>query len=259
MSHYFLLLSLPPLSLKVKPDISYAELKDLLLLNLSESEYRTIFSVFEENDLYHLKAFWLGLTFQEEGVFDPSTIEERLLVQENLPLYLTDFLGKYETNQEKALHFNELLASFYREKEEGKEGFLRDWFSFERSVRLYLTAFRAKTLGRDLSKELQFEDPKDATVAFLIAQKEGSELFVPNEWESLRNLFVQNGQDPEKLHEALLEYRFEKLEELEEKMVPFSFDQVLSYVAKFLLVERFFGQGDREKGYLALEELSKYG
>lgn len=259
MSHYFLLLSLAPLSLKAKPEISYAELKDLLLLNLSEVEYEKVFSVFEENDLYHLKAFWLGLSFQEEGAFDPSTIEERLLVQENLPSYLVDFLAKYETPLEKVRHFRELLASFYQEKEEGPEGFLQSWFGFEREVRLYLTAFRAKTLGRDLSVELQFEDPKDPTVAFLIAQKEGSELFVPNEWESLKNLFVQNGQDPERLHLALLEYRFEKLEELEEKMVPFSFDQVLVYVAKFLIVHRFFSQGDQQKGYLALEELSKYG
>ena len=217
-SYYYVLLSLPPLSFKVQPDLSFAVLKDTLSLNLTANEMKHVSSLFEEIDLYNMKAFWQGLPLDERGSLDLHLVEEALLVRVGLPTYLIDYIDKYENVKERISHFYEVLAAFYREKEEEESGFLKEWFSFKRKLRLFLTALRSKLLGRDLAKELQFEDPTDPTVAFLLAQKDTTDIFLPPGWESLKILFVENGRDPEELNRAILQFQFEKAEEFEEKM-----------------------------------------
>jgi hypothetical protein len=259
MNRYYVLLALPPLALGVKPEISFAELEDTLLLNLTPQELKKVSSLFEMIDLYNIKAFWLQELMDEKGNLQGKNLEEALLTKEDLPFYVVDYLEKYESEEDLINHFPELMAAFYREKAEHETGFLKEFFSFERKLKLLSGAIRAKELKRDIAKELQYEDPMDETVAFILAQKDASDFFLPAEFEKLKIVFVENSRDPEKLNHALLQYRFEKIEELEEKIPPFSLDQVLAYVAKFLIVQSFLEEGKWEKGRRALDELSKYG
>ncbi len=258
MLYYFVLLALPPLTLRLKPEIAFNELKDMLFLNLAPSDRKPLEYLLRTIDFYNIRAFWLSQPLDDRGNLHAKDLEEALLVRDRLPLYLVDYLERYETTLERLHYFPSLIASFYREQEEQASGFLRAYFHFERQLMLILAALRSKQTGRDIVKELQFEDPMDPAVSYILAQKDAAEFTPPREFEQVKILFVENIRDPEKLNRALLEYRFEKIEEMEQENVPFSIDQVLAYVAKFLIVDSFF-QRDLEQGRLALKALSQYG
>lgn len=79
----------------------------------------------------------------------------------------------------------------------------------------------------------------------------------PKEYEDLKTLFMENSSSPQKLNEAILRYKFEKIEEMEENQ-DFTIDRILNYIARLLIVESL-NQLDQEKGITAVEQLSQYG
>lgn len=246
MNYYFLITAFPPLSIGVKPELSFKELEAYLALNLTEGDLRKVDELLRPIDLYNIHAFWLGAPLDDRGHVKTRELEEELLVQEGLPSYVIDFLERYETTEERLRYFASLYVSMFRSMIPKLKGFLRKYFEFDREVRLVLTGLRAKASGRDLMRELQFEDPTDPLVLEIIAQKDMSDFIPPSGYEDLKNLFTLNYEDPQKLHRAILEYRFQKIEEMEEPM-DFGIDRVLAYIAKFLLVEELAGL-DKEKG-----------
>jgi hypothetical protein len=252
--YYFLVTALPPLSLKTAPEISFKELYDYILMNLTEGDREQFHLLLQPIQLYNIKAFWLSLPFDDRGMMSAKELEESLLVRDLLPVYLIDFLDRYDSPHERLLYFPSLYASMYRQE---FKGVLGKYFAFERETRLVLTALRAKKMGRDIVRELQFEDSLDPFVASIIAQKDAADYVPPFEYEGLKVLFVENSSDPSKLSMALLKYRFEKIVEWEENE-SFTLDRVIAYAARLLIVESFF-QLDQEKGRKAVEELSKYG
>ena len=255
MAHYyFVSAALPPLALGVKPEITFKELREMLALNLTSRDLERFNLLLRPIDLYNLKAFWLGLPFDEKGNFTARELEEALLVRDPLPAFLIDYLERYESVSDRVRYFSSLYASLYREE---AGGFLGKYIRFERESRLILTALRAKKEGRDFVRELQFEDPSDPFVAQILAQKDAPDYMPPREHEGLKAIFMENGRDPNKLAFALMEVRFRKIEELEENE-HFSLDRILAYAARLLIVENW-DQLDKEKGSMAVEELSKYG
>lgn len=251
-NYYFLITAFPPLHLGLKPEISYKELKDLLVLNLSEGDLQKVKELLRPIDLYNIRAFWLGLPLDDRGDVQVKDIEEELLVKEALPPYVADFLDRYETTEERLRYFSSLYVSMYSHLAPKLQGFLKKYYQFEREVRLILTGLRAKQANRNLVFELQFEDPTDPMVADLLSQKEALDYLPPVEYEDLKTLFVENSSRPQKLNEAILEYRFRKIEEMEEAQ-DFSVDRVLAYVAKFLIAESLSGL-DKEKGNKELRQ-----
>lgn len=253
--YYFLVAAFPPLRLGMRPEISLKEAKDLCLLNLSREDFKKVQKLLQIIDLYNIRAFWLGLPLNENGNFAGKDLEEALLVRDGIPLYLSDFLDRYETTEERLRYFSSLYTSFYREEE--ISDFLIQYFKLEREMRLILAALRAKKFGRDIIRELQFEDPGDPLVADIFAQKDAPEYFPPADYEDLKAIFVENIGEPRKLEQALIEWQFEKIEELEEPY-DFSIDRVLNYLARLLLVESWEAS-NQETGMAELEQLSQYG
>jgi hypothetical protein len=92
-------------------------------------------------------------------------------------------------------------------------------------------------------------------VADIIAQKDAPDYTPPFEAQVLKALFTRCADDPKELHKALLEYRFDKLQELEEAG-PFSMDAILGYAARLLLVESW-NRLDLGKGTELIEHLSR--
>ncbi|HSX26481.1 MAG TPA: DUF2764 family protein [Chlamydiales bacterium] len=255
--YYYVLSALPPLALGVKPELSFKEVREMLALNLSAKDLHEVERLLRPIDLYNIRALWLGLPLDDKGNYNSRDLEEVLLVQGPLPPYLIDFLERYESTEDRLRYFSSLYASLYREEQVKFTGFLRKYYQFERELRLILTALRAKQAGRDIVRELQFEDPLDPFVAQILAQKDVAEYTPPREYEDLKTLFMENRSDPKKLYRAILQYRFDKIEEMEE--VPdFGIDSILAYLAKLILVESW-AQLDREKGTTAVEQLSQYG
>lgn len=252
--YYFIVTALPPLSLKVVPEMTFKEFRDFVAMNLTAQDSSQFHLLLEPIDLYNIKALWLGLPIDDRGTMSAKELEEALLVRDMLPFYLSDFLDEYETIQDRLHYFPSLYASMYRQE---AEGFMAKYYAFEREVRLILTALRAKKAGRDIVRELQFEDPQDPFIAQILAQKDAPEFSPPMEYEDLKDLFVENSSDPRKLSEALLKYRFEKIGEWEENE-HFTLDRILAYAARLLILESAM-QLDQEKASIAVEELSKYG
>jgi len=79
----------------------------------------------------------------------------------------------------------------------------------------------------------------------------------PKEYEDLKTVFMENSSNPQKLNRAILQYRFEKIEAMEENQ-DFTIDRVLNYIARLLIVESL-EMLDQDKGIIAVEQLSQYG
>ena len=252
-NYYFLIAAFPPLSLGTKPELTYKELRDLLVLNLSKEDLDKLEELLRPIDLYNLHAFWLGAPLDDRGQLKAKDLEEELLVQEALPDYIIEYLERYESTEDRLRYFSSLYVSLYRDQQPRLKGFLLKYYQFERDLRLVLTGLRAKRVGRDLVRELQFEDPTDPMIAEILAQKDANDYTPPREYEDLKTLFVENSSDPKELNRAILEYRFNKIEEMEEAQ-DFGIDRVLAYVARFMLAESL-AELDKEKG---MEQLSQY-
>ncbi|PIS03150.1 MAG: DUF2764 domain-containing protein [Chlamydiae bacterium CG10_big_fil_rev_8_21_14_0_10_42_34] len=249
-NYYFLLSAFPTLSIDVKPDMSFKELRNLLDMNLTSRDKEEVKRLLRPVDLYNIRALWLGQPLSDKGNFTAKELEEELIEQDNLPSYLIDFMDRYESTQDRLRYFSSLFSSLYRDEQPSLKGFLAKYYKFERELRLVLTGLRAKMSGKDLVRELQFEDPTDPLIAEILAQAQAPDYTPPREFEDLKNLFMSNSSDPQKLNRAILEYRLKKIEEMEESQ-DFGIDRVLAFVARLMLVESIAEQ-DKEKGTLEL-------
>jgi hypothetical protein len=245
-NYYFLLSAFPPLTLDKKPELSFKEVKDLLVLNLTPEDLRLVEKLLGPIDLYNIWALWMGIPLDDRGQFNANELEEELLVRARLPLYISDFLDQYESTQDRLRYFSSLFVSLYRDEQPKLRGFLLKYYQFERDLRLVLTALRAKSSGRDIIRELQFEDPTDPLIAEIFAQKDAPDYTPPREFEDLKAIFVENSDEPQKLNRAILEYRFNKIEEMEENQ-DFGIDRVLAYVARLMISESLAAL-DTDKG-----------
>lgn len=252
--YYFLLSALPPLKFGQKPDMSFLDVKEMLAMNLTAKDAKLVEKLLLSIDFYNIRALWLGLPLDPRGNIPRKELEERLHFQEALPEYAIDFLRRYESTSDRLHYFSSMYASLYRE--ETTKGFLLTYHKLEREMRLILTALRAKRAGKDIAKELQFEDPHDPLVADILAQKDAADYSPPREYEDLKNFFMDNSAEPEKLENAVAYYRFQKIEAMQSS--PFGIDQVLAYLARFLIVESI-ALRDREQGKMVVEQLSQYG
>jgi hypothetical protein len=254
----FITASFPEIQIGMKPEISFKEVKDLLAMNLLSCDVEKVSLLLRSVDLDNIKLFWLGLPLNDKGALSAKELEEALLVKDSLPSFVIDFLDRYETTEQRLHYFPALYAELYRGTGLKLTGFLRFYYQMEREIRLVLTALRAKQTGRDLLRELQFEDPSDPFVMQLLVQKDAAETIFPQEYEDLKGFFMENSSDPLKLYKKLLEYRFEKILEIEETYQSFTIDRILGFLARLMIVE-MWDQLDFEKGRNLVDNLSKNG
>ncbi len=215
-SYYFLITALPSISIGKKPEITFKELMEMLVLNLTPRDLRLVGVLLRPIDLYNIRALWLGFPLDDRGNFKAKELEEALLVKDMLPPYVIDYLERYESTSDRLRYFSSLYVSLFRDEPPALKGFLLKYYQFERELRLVLTALRAKKTGRDIVRELQFEDPYEPFISDILAQKDASDYTPPKEYEDLKILFVENSSQSQKLNRAILQYRFEKIEEMEE-------------------------------------------
>jgi len=236
--YYYLACALPTISLKSKPDISFEELKFMLRVNLSENDFNKaqIFKRFI--DVTNLRLLWLNKDIDARGNLNTAQLEDVILIKDVLPDFVFDYLDRYESKEDRIKYFSYLIASFFNEVILKSSGFLKFYFKFEREIRLVLMALRAKKLGRDLLKELQFEDLSDDFVAYILAQKDMDSFEPPSEYEDVKNIYKKYINDPKNMHLKLLEFKFNQIEIFAEKK-PFTIDQILSYTALLMIVEDF--------------------
>jgi hypothetical protein len=251
MNYYFLAPSLPPLELGKKPELSSEELRSRLELNLSKEDFKKVVILRRFTDLNNIRSLLMEEPIDPRGNLGEKELDEALLIRNILPQYVFDFLDRYDTVSARLSHFSGLLVQYFREEIEAASGFLKKYLIFERQWRLVLTALRAKALGRDIAKELQFEDPADTLVMQILAQKDAADYEPPEEYAEVKALWLACQRDPWQLHKAFVAWRFKKVEELVDHPL-FSIDWILAYLVQLMLVE-MGNELDEEKGLMILD------
>lgn len=256
-NYYFLAISLPKLEIGQVPDIDLTELETLLKDNLSSGDMEQVIRLRKFYDVLNIRAYWTGTPFDYWGNLDEAELEEELLTQEFgvFPRYLGTYLNEYESREERLKHFPQLLKRYFDAAIEESTGFMKWYLKFERDLRLTLVGFRARKLDRNLSAELQYEDPEEDIIAQLLAQKDAKSFEPPIEFEDLKPILDKYYNEPLELQKALAEYRFNKVEE---KLTfdPFSVDRVLGFIVHFMLVDKWLHY-DQQKGMEIIKQIEQ--
>jgi hypothetical protein len=253
-NYYYLAASLPPLSLREKPAITFEELEFRLEMNLSKHDFAKTVVFRRLIDLFNLRAFFAKHPLDSRGNLDEKEIDEALLFREGFPEYVYDYLDRYETAADRVLHFSQLLTNFFTEEiKKQKKGFLKAYLTFEREWRLVMVGIRSKLMGRSAAHELQFEELSEPIVAQILAQRDASDYDPPAEYADLKEVFLSCGADPLMQHHAVGRYRFDKIEELASYPL-FSIDWILSYMAQLLIIEHW-SELSHQKGEQFLQTL----
>lgn len=254
--YYFVGTLLPSLSFDSKPEMSFAQLEVLLRDNLTSSDYEKTLIIRRFYDILNLRSLWLEEELDPRGELSSGLLEEALVDHSGLPAYVYEFSERYQKKEERLHHFPFLLARFFQSADELKDPFLRHYLNFERELRLVMTAFRAKKLGRDLNVELQYENPEEDLIAQLLAQQDAKTYEPPEKYKELKLLFEKYGDTPLALQRALDEYRFEKIESFVDMADSFSIERVLAYFTQFIIVEKWF-EIDKARGIQIVDTIVK--
>lgn len=255
MNNYFIAASLPELQVGYPPELSFQQFEQLLRDNMTAKDYAQAQVIRRFYDIQNIRRFWKGKSLDVRGNLNENALEDALLTQMGLPEYVFRYLEKYDSEESRLHHFPALIETYFSEEQERAEGFLEWLLEFEREWRLVLLGFRAKMLGRDLTHELQYEDPDDEIVAQILAQKDAKSYEPPARYEGLKVLFEEHADDPLALHKALSEYRFGKLEEAYGVAV-FSLDRILAYMAQLIIAERWL-ELDKKQGLEIVDQIVK--
>lgn len=247
--------SLPPLNLEEEPEMKYKEFKQLLKDNLSHQDYLEV-EIYQR--FFNMRNAFLMLKGEEidpYGSLDKNQLENAMVETQSLPSYMVNFLRKYETKDDRLKYFPEVMAAYFRHEAKEAKGLLKTYLELERKIRLVSSVYRAKKLGWDFTKELQFEDPHEQLIAQLLAQKDVKEFVFADEFEEIAKILDQFYHKPLELHKALIKYRFDKLEEMVDFDV-FSLDRIIAYYIQLILVEKW-QKLDKQKGIEIVDAILK--
>ena len=252
--YYFLICALPKLNLGTRPEVTFEDFRVLLEMNLNSFDKKQVEDFLTYFNLKNIRAHWMKEPLDSRGTLSDQDLEEALAIGEGLPDYIYEFLERHESTEDRLAHFSFVFTQFFKESISLHRGFFSEYFQWERDLRWVLTALRAKKYKKDLDREIQFEDPTDPLIAYILAQKDAEKYEPPKEFEEVRELFDQFADDPKDLEFALLQYRFAKILDMEQQY-SFSIGQVLGYLARLMLVE-YWDELDDEKGKEVMENLA---
>ena len=236
--YYYLTCALPTISLKAAPEMNFEELIFMLRVNLRKSDLKKVILFQRFIDITNLRLFWINKEIDPRGNLNIAEIEDVILIKDIFPDFVFDFLERYEKREDRLNNFSFLMASFFNDVIFKSRGFIKFYFQFEREMRLVMTALRSEKLKRDLLYELRFEDLRDDFMEYILAQKDMNNFEPPQEYMEVKKIYKKNINNPKKLHIALLEYKFNKINQFAEKK-PFTIDQILSYMVLLMIVEDF--------------------
>lgn len=250
-NYYFLAASLPRLTLGEKPDLSFEELTSRFKINLNKEDLRKTVVFRRYIDVNNIRFLFLEEAIDPRGNLNEKDLDEALLLKDVFSLGIFDFLDRFESVAEKLKHFSGIFSVFFKEELANEKGFLKTYFEFERNWKMVMLALRAKEQGRDLARELQFENFTDPIVAQILAQKDSSSYDPPSEYLDLKEKYLSCGADPWQKYKVIAKWRLDRIEELVEKPM-FSIDWILSYMARLLIVEDYHDL-DVAKGKMILD------
>lgn len=252
--YYFVGTLLPSLSFDARPELSLEKLETLLADNLSQRDYAKTLLLREFYDILNLRAFWIEEEFDPRGKLPALEIGEALINRAGLPDYVFEYMDRYLKKEDRLHHFPFLLAKYFQSAGSIGDPFLRHYLTLEREMRLVMTAFRAKKLGRDLSVEFQYEDPEEDLIAQLLAQQDAKTYEPPEKYKDLKAIFDKYGDDAMALQRALDQYRFDIVENMVDMADTFSIERILAYLVQYMIVEKW-SELDKDKGIQIVDKI----
>lgn len=236
-NYYFVASSLPALRLYEPAEIKFDDFITLVQTEFKPSDFAQVREIRTLTDINNLSSYWRGEPIDPRGNMSLPEMEEALSTLVGWPEYVYPFLERYTSKEERIRHFSFLLVSFFREEIPLQRGFIQKYLMFEREWRLVMLGLRAKQLGRDVTVELQYEDPADTIVGQILAQRDTKAYEPPDGYEDLKGLFDEKREEPLALQKALYAYRFNKIESLIEGEILFSLDYILGYMVQLMIIE----------------------
>ncbi len=258
--YYFLASLLPALEIGHVPTLGFAELKQLLAINLTNVDLQKTQEFLRYVDLENMRRLFSNEPQDPRGNLNAEELREAIAEQQfpngdPFPEYMVEYFDKYRTEPERLEHFSELMSAYLQEESEKESGFISEYFAFERGLRIVLAGFRAKKMNKNVEAVLQYEDAADPVVAQVIAQKDAKSYEPPFEYKELKTIFDALGEDPLELNKAITAYRFSAIVEMMDAK-HFSIDRILGYMARLILVERWL-ELDVEKGIEIIDTIER--
>ena len=240
-NYYYLVAGFPDIVLDQKKiPFSLAELKQELKYHLHADDYRLVEYLFLEYDNIN----FLNILQKKEaefipmGNYDQSFFIEEIKEPENLPVYMKKFLTNYREenpfNPNVSLE-NQLTWLFYDFMIEQKNEFLSQWFTSLRDIKNIFTIYNARKFGIDI--ENQMIGDYELTEA---AKRTTSKDFgMANELPYIDQIIgIHENTDivEQEMSFDLLKWNY--LDSLN-TFNNFSIEQILAFVIKFIMVERW--------------------
>jgi len=236
--YYYLAASLGALELEEKPSISFNDFLEEASVYLSKEHMRQVSILRELIDIENIRKLLLEMNLDDRGNFSEKALDEAVLGRVDLPDYAIDFLTEFSTTASRLEHFAALYAGFFRAYADIAQGFLKDYLSFEREVRLWISLLRAQRLGIDFNQVLQFEEASDPLIMSMLVQGASQDLRLPPEYQKLKEIYLSYADTPLMLHKNLEKFRLNKIKELTQDKL-FKIDVILGFLASLLIVEHF--------------------
>ncbi len=237
---YFVYLenALTPLQFPDKPEIGFSDLLALSSDMLSDHDKRALEKLRMYFDILNIRSLYLGYPIDPKGNLSKEELEKALDDQVYFDQAIFEVLEKSDEPSEKVKLFPKVLKTFFDARIENEKGFLKWYFELEKYSRLILTAFRCKKLGRDVSEEINFEDPLDPIVSEIVSQKDSPHFDPPSEYEDLVEVVQVEEDNVMDQYASLTAYRIRKIQEkIETKNYCLSW--FLGYIAVFSLLEEY--------------------
>ncbi len=257
MIRYYFLASLLPTSLTLgsTPDIPLWEFNQLCKQNLNDADLKKMQAIRRYIDIQNLRPLWQRKDLDPHGNYTSKELETHLLLEEGFPDYVFEFLRQHESIEERLDFFPKLLSQFYEEEITQSKHFLKNFLIFERTWRFVIMAMRTKTFKRDLTWELQYEDPHEECVELIVAQKDHNEFIPPEGYEELKKIYDEFKFEPLKLHWEVCQWRLKKIPTLVEGG-SFSVDNILCYLSQLIIVENWL-KLNHDQGMIIVENIMK--
>lgn len=254
-NYYYLIAGLPDIVLEQsKAPFSLAELLAELRARLHPDDFALVERLFLPHDNHNL----LQLTLKTEGSWDPlgkyprEEMEEKLKEPGQLPAYMDQFYQAYRLDAPlwKGLSWEHQLTRLYYDYVLAhSEGFLHDWFTFERNLKNILVAWNSRAYEVPMQGQLIGEN--DLTAA--LQKSHARDFGLSRDVDFLEKLLQALERDDLMERERAVDHlRWNYIDALN-TFHYFTVEVVLGYLLKFRLLERWL-RLDPERGTAALKQ-----
>lgn len=236
--HFFLCSAVPEISVQEKPGIDFDSFIHMLELSCSKREWKKVSALRQFFDLMNLQALFFSRPLNSYGSIAPDIFEEQLNQHLGFPLTVIDYVMRYQSTEDRRLHFSALVAAFFGEQTK-HSGFVGEYFKWLEEFFIVGATLRSKRLGRDVAKELGDEDFSHPLVAEGLSFRDAANYDPPERFHSFKEIYERDFDNAKALETNTSNFIFQHLEEIKETR-PFSLDFLLAYMVQLILVEHLW-------------------